>query len=534
MTVFRALIVTRMKSMFASMLSKTRAGKKQGLAFKILIGFVFIYAIGAVLMMFGLMFESLCVPLYNAGLSWLYFTLMGIMALAICFIASIFAAYTHLFEAKDNELLLSMPISSNMILASRISVLLLMNYLYESFVVLPAGIIYFLHYKVTVTAVVIFLLIALLLPLFVLAISCLFGWLLAWITSKIRFKNIITLVLSLVFLFVYLGVYSQMQTYLNLLISNGESIAVAIRKVIPPFYHLGNAFAEESYSSVLIFALFSIIPFLVVYLILSRNFIRIATSNKGVAKIRYKEKALKVSSARTAFVKKELRLFLSNSMYIMNASMGAIFMLILSVLLVVKKEMVLSVFVEIPQIDMLLPPIAIVALCVLATNNIISAPSISLEGKKLWIARSLPIDSGEILLSKAMAHIFICIPAVIIVSTTCAIILPMTAVQLVFLYLLPCIVTIFTGLFGVVVNLHFPKFDWISETMAVKQGASTLIAMFGSTAIISIPVLVYIFLLIDRVNMDLYLFICFILILILSYGLYKFLMTKGKRMFEKF
>mgnify|MGYP000861809337 CR=1 FL=1 len=533
MSVFKALVLTRILSMFSSMFSKSRVGKKRGLAFKLLIGFVAIYTIGAIGIMFGLLFESLCVPLYNAGLSWLYFSLMGILVMGIGFVGSIFAAQTQLFEAKDNELLLSMPIPSHMILASRISILLLMNYLYEAFVVIPAGIIYIIHQEVTVIGVIFFILIALLLPFMVLAISCLFGWLLGWITSKLRYKNIFTLIFSLVFLVVYLGIYSQIQNYLKLLIENGETIARAIEKTMPAIYHLGNAIEEESIISFIIFALFSLIPFILVYIILSKNFIKIVTSNKGVAKIRYQEKSLKVSNAKAAFIKKELRFFFSSPMYILNASMGAIFMLILSVVLVIKKEMLMQILIEIPQIDIYLSGVIIAGLCLLATYNIISAPSISLEGKRLWIARSLPIDAGEILLSKAKSHIVICMPAVIVAATTCAILLPMTALQVILLYLLPSVVTIFTGLFGVVVNLHFPKFDWISETTAVKQGLSTMISMFGSFVIISIPILLYMFLLISHINLEWYLFICFILFVTLSYGLYKYLVTKGKRMFER-
>lgn len=533
MTMFRALMRARIGSMFSTMFHKSRSGKKRGLGFKILIGLLAIYTIGTIGVMFGLLFESLCVPLYNAGLSWLYFSIMGILVIGIGFIGSIFAAHTQLFEARDNELLLSMPIPPHMILASRISLLLFMNYLYEAFVVIPAGIIYSIHYEVTFIGLVYFILVVLLLPFIVLAISCLFGWLLAWITSKLRYKNIFTLILSVGFLLAYLGIYSQIQTYLRILLENGETIGKAISKAMPPIYHLGNAIVEGNVYSLFIFALFAMIPFILVYIILANNFIKIVTTKRGIAKLKYKERTLRVSSAERAFLKKELRLFFSNPMYILNASMGLIFMLILSVMLIIKKEMVMNLFVDIPEIDSYLSPLIIAGLCLLASYNIISAPSISLEGKRLWIAQSLPIDSGKILLSKAKAHIVICMPAVIIAATVCAILFPMTPFQIVFLYLVPSIVTIFVGLFGVAVNLYFPKFDWISETAAVKQGLSTMISMFGSMVIIGIPIFVYIFLLIGHINVDLYLFICFIIFILLSYGLYKFLMTKGKKRFQQ-
>lgn len=533
MSIFKTLLYTRVASMFSSMFSGSRKKKPRGLGFKVLIALFTIYIIGALGSSFGLLFYSLCVPLHDAGLSWFYFALMGLMAILFGFMGSVFATQSQLFEAKDNELLLSMPIPPHMILASRIFLLLLVNYLYGAFITIPAGVVYLMHYKVTAIEVIFFLLIVILLPFLVLSISCIFAWLLAWITSKIKYKNIFTLILSMGFLALYIGVYSQIQKYLMILIENGETIAASIKKVLPPIYHLGNAIAERNLASLLIFIMFAIIPFMLVYYVLSRNFIKILTRKKGSIKLEYKGKSLKVSSAKKALLKKELSLFVSSPMYIMNASMGAIFMILLAIMLVVKKEVVLALLVEIPQADIFLSTIAILGLSTLATLNIISAPSISLEGRNLWIPQSLPVDAGEILLSKAMAHIVVCLPPVLLASTACAIFLPMGSLQVLLVFLLPSIVTIYSGLFGVLVNLHFPKFDWISETAAVKQSASTLLSMFGSGALILILALFYIYVLEDFINIDTYLIVCFVLFVILSYGIYKFLTRKGKKMFGK-
>lgn len=533
MTVFKVLLFTRLASMFSTMFAGSKVKRKKGLVFKILFGLLVIYTVGAVGAMFGLMFESLCVPLHETGLSWLYFSLMGVMVIAVGFVGSVFAAQSQLFEAKDNELLLSMPIPPHMILASRIFLLLVINYLYGAFIMIPAGIVYVINYPVTVIGVIFFIITAILLPFIVLSISCLFGWILAWITSKLRHKNIFTIVLSIGFLLAYLGVYSQVQTYLGILIENGETIANAIKKVIPPIFHLGNAISVGSFRSLIIFALFAIVPFAIVYFILSHNFIKIITTKRGTYKLKYKEKSLKQSSIRESLVKKELSLFFSSPMYIMNASMGMIFMIILSVMLVVKREEIMEVITIIPQVEAFLPALVTAGLSILATLNIISAPSISLEGKNLWIVKSLPIDAGEVLVSKALTHIILCMPAVIVAATTCVTFLPMSFVQGILLFLVPSIVTVFLGLFGVTVNLHFPKFNWASEVVAVKQGVSTIIAMFGSALILLISVIIYIFLLTNLLGTELYLLICFILFTLLSYGLYKYLLTKGKKIFEK-
>ena len=56
------------------------------------------------------MAEMLCVPFVDAGFSWLYFAVMGLMAIAVGIIGSVFSTYSTLYLAKDNDMLLAMPI----------------------------------------------------------------------------------------------------------------------------------------------------------------------------------------------------------------------------------------------------------------------------------------------------------------------------------------------------------------------------------------------------------------------------------------
>jgi hypothetical protein len=42
-----------------------------------------------------------------------------------------------------------------------------------------------------------------------------------------------------------------------------------------------------------------------------------------------------------------------------------------------------------------------------------------------------------------------------------------------------------------VINLHFPKFDWINEIQPIKQGLATMLTMFGAAAIVAALVMLY-------------------------------------------
>ncbi len=90
--------------MFARSKKKISGGK---IFLFVLLG---IYIIGCFGVLFGGMFASIADVFAQMGMSWLYFGLMGVLVFALCFVGSVFITQNQLYEAKDNDLLLSMPI----------------------------------------------------------------------------------------------------------------------------------------------------------------------------------------------------------------------------------------------------------------------------------------------------------------------------------------------------------------------------------------------------------------------------------------
>ena len=124
------------------------------------------------------------------GFAWLYFSIAPLTAIVLCFIGSVFLTKAQLFDAQDNELLMSMPIPPGYILLSRIAMLLVLNYIFQLFILVPAGIVYYMNYTVTAVGIVFFIIDFLFLPLIPLTLSCIFGWLLAVISERVRNKSL--------------------------------------------------------------------------------------------------------------------------------------------------------------------------------------------------------------------------------------------------------------------------------------------------------------------------------------------------------
>ncbi|MBQ9858855.1 MAG: hypothetical protein IJO77_07640, partial [Oscillospiraceae bacterium] len=146
--------------------------------------------------MVGAQCASLCLAFGETDFAWLYFAFTSAMAFMLCFVGSVFAATNYLYKAKDNELLLSMPVKPGAILLSRMLILLVENYGFAFIVLIPAGIVWAVMQSFTVGGLVCFILGTLLLPLLSLTVSCVFGWLIMTVSSKVRNKKIITLVFA--------------------------------------------------------------------------------------------------------------------------------------------------------------------------------------------------------------------------------------------------------------------------------------------------------------------------------------------------
>ena len=528
---FKALLRVQFSSLWATLTRNTTGKRKKSTGKAVLVAILFIYILGCFFVMFGGMFYALAEPLSMLGLGWFYFALAGIIAAALCFIGSVFMAQQQLFNAKDNELLLSMPIPPSYILGSRMAALLLVNYAFELVVFIPVGVVWCMKLSVTAMGAVCFVLVCLLLPFLILSFTCLFAWLLALISSRLRFKTVITLVLSLAFLGLYMYAVMNMQNYLLALLESSAQLAGSVEAYAYPAYALGVAIAEGDLVSLLGFAACCILPFAIVCALLSRFFTSVTTKRASV-RIKYRRTELKAAGAMSALLKKELRRFASNSMIILNSALGSIFLVIMGVAALTYRDRLLEVLGFMPGGSDTLAGVAVLALAFMGAMDYISSATISLEGKSLWIPKTIPVPVRTILMSKVLLNVVIALPATLIASVCVALALPMAALERLYVVLIPCIVSVFISLYGVVINLRFPKFDYINEVNVVKNSLSVCVCLFSSWGILIAPALLYVFVLGDMVSMTAYLGICTALLLIACLLLYLKLCRSEERFLE--
>ncbi|MGM9578077.1 MAG: hypothetical protein ACI3VS_01720 [Evtepia sp.] len=496
-------------------------------------GYTLLYLVlfGLLGVMFGMVAIMLCEPLVSVELGWLYFALMGLIALFMGVFGSVFNTYATLYQAKDNDLLLSMPIPSGKILLVRLSGVYAMGLLYEVIVMIPTLVVWFMTAPVTAAGVICSLLIPLVLSVVVLVLSAVLGWVVALISGRLKHKNIVVVILSLAFIAAYYYCYGHAYTLLQTILANPQAVSAKARSILYPLYHMGLA-AEGNVLSMVIFAAMAAVVFAIVYLVLSRSFLKIATANRGAAKTQYKEKRAAVRPVSQALLHKELRRFLGSSNYMLNCGLGIVIMLASAVALLWKqtmlREMVSSLFAGQTELVFLL---AAGAVCLIASMNDISAPSVSLEGKNLWLVQVFPVSGVQVLMAKLKLHLMLTlVPTLVLVAAVewvlkptlgFAILIPVTAAAFVVL----------TAAFGLFLNLNMPNLNWTSEIIPIKQSMGVMIALFGGWVLVA--ALAGLYYLVARLLGPLaYLLCAAVLLAVLSALLLRWIRTKGAAIFE--
>ena len=496
-----------------------------------IIGFVLlmVYAFGAAGFGIWHLFDVLAAAFYTMGLGWLLYALAAAMDFGLMFIGSVFFAKAQLFEARDNELLLSLPVKPGDILISRLVMLLVINLIFSLPVVIPLIIVRCALGTLSAYEILAFTLIFVLLPFFALAISALFGWLFSVITARIsKGKGIIGLVLCVALILGYSWLMIKLNSgLLNDIQAQAQTIADSI-STASPLYVLGAAIALKRGDLLArICAVFAVVC-IAAYIMLERNFIRTATTRHGTAKNKYIEKRTARKTPDSALLGREFERFFSSSAYMVNAGLGAIMMLVAAAALIIKRADINLVLTSVGM-NMLLCPLLLAAICLLGSMNFVSAPSVNLEGHSLWIAQSMPVTAQQVLRAKLKLHLYICLIPTLLASLASIFTAQPGALDTAALIVVPLLFGVFTGILGLVENLRHPSLDWSNEAQAVKTGVGLLFTMLISWAALVPPILLCA---VCDVDYRLCAWGFGLAIAIADLLLYRWLMTRGARIYD--
>ncbi|MBR6704200.1 MAG: hypothetical protein IKI82_02100 [Lachnospiraceae bacterium] len=449
------------------------------------VGLIVIFAvlmIGLLGGMFYGMAYTLCEPLHAFGLDWLYFALTGLVAIFLGILGGVFTTFTGLYLAKDNDLLLSMPIPVRTIVAGRLVTVYLLGLMYSGVVTIPAVIVYWTTVKPGAAQIIGGILLVLLVSAIVLALTCLLGYGVARLSIKLKNKSYLTTIIALVFVGLYYFFYFKAAELIQDFLNNLAVYAETVEKNLGFMKTFGQVGTGEwvpmAVSAAVVFALCAI-----TWTILLKSFAKIATASTAGTKAVYREKTAKMRSLQQALGAKEMNRFTSSANYMLNCGMSLIFLVLIGGVLLVKGREFM------PLLDMIFGEnsgavlvILVGALSGMASMTDPAVPSVSLEGKSIWILQSLPVDPWEVLKAKMSVQLKITVPALLLAAVGAGVAIQADPVEWLFLIVLPLLAAVFFAALGLLMGLKFANLNWTNEIYPIKQSMSVLFYLLLSIA----------------------------------------------------
>ena len=427
-------------------------------------------------------------------------------------------------KTTDADLLLSLPIKKSTIALSQTIVKYLFDLAFMILLLLPYLVLYLIYTSFSWTTLLLGILTIFLLPVLSVGISYILNHLVVHLFNKTKHADLLKSLTAVAGFLLFMFLYGKFMPSYGTLDPNQVDAFINGSGIIGWFINfVTNPTAFTTISVLLI----TIVPFIVGILLYARNF--------GQTFVGYKVTNLELNygngKAFSSLLKKEIKNYFTTPIFLLNTIIGPFFMIAFTVFISIKGIDGMTQLIMMPNSKEFLFAISTLALCSFTILTLISCSTISLEGKNLWILKTMPVSETNIFLSKTLLNVIMTAPILLICGPVLGIFLQFPWYQVLLLTFIPVLVSFIISFAGVYINLLFPKFEWTDEVQVVKQGASIMITMVIGFLLVLIPVGLYFafeffaFATIGLLTAFIYATILFVVIYLLF--------TRGKQLFQE-
>ncbi len=454
-------------------------GKKR--SSKVIYGGValFILLIGGVSFFYSLML-GIGLRLYDS--IGLLPSLMMAVTCIVILLTTTFQIKGTIFGFKDYDMVMSLPISTAGIVASRIIILYAVNSIFVAVLMLPMMLAYGILANPNPLFYLYGMIALIILPMVPIIVASFLGTVIAYIASRFRFSNLLSIIFTMGILVAFIGSSFTIKDDAQELVNMGKALTDQVNSLYPLARLYAETVVDYRLSSLLLFIGISVLAFVLYVILVKTVFKKINTAlMTGSYRRKFKLGRLKTSSPFAALYRKELKRYFASSVYVINTAFGVVMLTVGTIALL---------FIDISKYIEGIPPEilgatvpVVIGFCVCLTST--TMVSISLEGKSFWILKSLPLKPQTVFTAKIAVNLTILFPVFIDVLLIGAVL--HLEVATVLLNLGMTVVTgIFVALYGMVINLLMPNFNWNNETVVVKQSAASMIVIFTGMGLVGI------------------------------------------------
>lgn len=454
----------------------------------------------------------------------------------------IYKAGPLIFNCRDDQLLLSLPIKKKTVLFVRIFKFYVFELLFNSLFIVPL-IVAYLRWAdtINVTFFLVSFVMFFTLPIIPIVISCIIGAITASVSSRFKFKNLAQIIVSMIFIMGILYLSFNLEGIISYLTKHATSVNDFITKIYYPAGMYAKLVSEFNLVDLLVYILVNITIFVILILILNKVYFKINSRLKQVSttkKVNVKDLEFKSNSIIKSLIKKELNTFFKTPVFIINAGFGLVLFVIVALTATIKFDALLPILTDKNGINLsknlILDNLSIlVFLLIMFTSFMTSITNsvISLEGRNINILKSLPIKVKTILMSKIYSSLILTTPVLLLGDIILIIKFKIGVLDSILLIVLSILTPLISHFIGIIVNLKYPKLDAENSAEVVKQSTSSFMSVTIGMILLFVTAMI-VFKILGAISATLILLIFTAVYLIIDIILYLYLLNKGIKDFN--
>lgn len=412
------------------------------------------------------------------------------MSVLLCSLISLLLSFLKsmgaLIGLRDYDMVMSLPVKNYQIVMSRLSMIYFTNFVLSLIVSLPAIIIYGVSTRSAAVGYTIFFLSVILSPVIPMIFALGTGLLIVAISSRFRCRNTVSLIfITIVVLVATFGAIHFINVHTSQIADISLEIFNITNRIYPPSAMVSNAVINCNWVMLLTFAVLSLAIGATFVGTVSHFYKRLNTLVFSQhTRTGYAQHKLKTNTPVTAMYKREFHRYFSCTIYVLNSSIGMIFLLVMAIMLqfipieTLDEQIGIAGLKE--ALEKILPMLPAVFIGICSTTS----ASLSLEGKTCWIMCSVPIRGIDIFHAKIALNLTIILPFAFISCILLRNKIQISLLNLLFLFLIPTVYAFFISVIGMFLNAKFPMYNWTSEYYVVK-GLSISVLATSMTGLLS-------------------------------------------------
>jgi len=464
-------------------------------------------ALTAVIIVLLIMFAGYCGTMAYGyaylGLTELIPGIAMVISSLITLFFTMFKANGEIFGFKDYDMVMSLPIPVRTIINSRFLNMYLWNTFTTLLVMVPMGIVYSSFIEPSLGFYIMWIVGIFLTCLIPTTVAAIFGAVITAISSKFRYASTMSTILSVGFVIVIM-VFSMIATNTDTGLgkmfdsetgnidaaafsSMAPVISDSLNRIYPPVKLFTRAVVNGDIWSFLLFAGISMGWYGIFVIMLSVKYRQINTAlTSHMSRADYKLETLHQGSMLSALYKKTIMRILKSTVCATNLLIGCVLAILLAVAMVIAGPEKVMQGLEVSDYMHIVKGASgyVIAATVCMTNT--SAISLALEGKNIWLIKSLPISPKILYDSYLLTNLTFTVPTSIVCSVLFSISLKTGFIGTALMILTPLTFSLFTAVAGIFIGNRMAYYGWQEETQLVKQSMMSMIGMLGGMAIIAI------------------------------------------------